>query len=350
MRLTPAVAAIALLACSSSFETRQVTTVQVVGSPQIPVVVAAGAGLIPPPRVIVPVAGPVEPTFAQPPPVRATPLVVAGDGGPDDPLSLGRALARGDARAPPRRGGRRGCSRSLDGHAVTAGEVLPLLRALRRERLRQHRGARARRTSTSVIVGDYTVVAEARDREGRTAQCETQVTMAGHGLRVELSWNTSNTDVDLHMITSRDPRWVTNADCYYANRRPDTSVGDESAAALARRRRHRRRGPREHQGRRAGPRHRLPGRRALLLVAQPVGRHDGDRDDLLRRPARGALAKKRGLDGQRSPNDNPFWRVASVRFRPDGTCAVTQPRGQVVTPQSAIAGVNMGGSANVIAD
>ncbi len=348
MRLTPAVAAIALLACSSSFETRQVTTVQVVGNPQVPLVVAGGPEVIPPPRVIVPVAQAVEPAFAQPPPVRGAPLVVAGDGGPT-------------IRCPP-------AARALAGtpvhlRAEAAGEGVRV-----RWTVTQSPQARYYRFSdrfdandsdsivalglevpfTSVIVGDYTVVAEARDREGRTAQCDTQVTMAGHGLRVELSWNTSNTDVDLHMVTGRDPRWVTSSDCYYANRRPDTSLGDES--------RQRWLDTDDTDG--EGPeniRIDVPD----LSTDYQVGVHyysshgqSGDTTAIVmiycgdQRVAR----FERALDGQRSPNDNPFWRVASVRFRPDGTCAVAQPRGQVVTPQSAIAGSNAGAGESVIAD
>ncbi|MDB4930275.1 MAG: uncharacterized protein JWM10_2759, partial [Myxococcaceae bacterium] len=43
---------------------------------------------------------------------------------------------------------------------------------------------------TSVIVGDFTVHVEATYPNGTVDQCDTTVSMLGHGLRVELSWNT----------------------------------------------------------------------------------------------------------------------------------------------------------------
>jgi hypothetical protein len=334
MRFKPALAALCLLACSSSFETRQVTTVQVVGASNGGVVVASGPEVIPPPRVITPVA---EPQFAQPPRGPVTPLVVAGDGGPrlrcpapsralaGTPVHL-RAEAEGEGvrvrwtvtQSPQARYYR--FSERFDANdsdsIVALGLDVPF---------------------TSVIVGDYTVVAEARDREGRTAQCETQVTMAGHGLRVELSWNTTNTDVDLHMVTSRDPRWVSPSDCYYANRRPDTAFGDES--------RQRWLDTDDTDG--EGPENiRIDA--PDLEAEYQVGVHyysshgqSGDTTAIVmiycgdQRVAR----FERDLEGQSDPNSNPFWRVASVRFRPDGSCAVAAPRGRAVTPQSVVAGV-----------
>ncbi|MDB4928377.1 MAG: hypothetical protein JWM10_861 [Myxococcaceae bacterium] len=80
---------------------------------------------------------------------------------------------------------------------------------------------------TSVIVGDFTVHAEARNPDGTTAQCDTAVAMLGHGLRVELSWNTQATDVDLHALGDPEAHWFTPQDCYYANRTPDTTVVEE---------------------------------------------------------------------------------------------------------------------------
>jgi hypothetical protein len=80
---------------------------------------------------------------------------------------------------------------------------------------------------TSVIVGDFTVHAEARNPDGTTAQCDTAVSMLGHGLRVELSWNTQSTDVDLHALGDPEAHWFTPQDCYYANRTPDTAVAEE---------------------------------------------------------------------------------------------------------------------------
>ncbi len=332
MRIALCLAASAVVACSSSFETRQVTTVRVVEAPSPNLIVAAGPEVVPPPRVVVPV----EPAFAQPPPRVSVPLVVASGGGPT-------------LRCPE-------ASRSLAGTPVhlradAAGEgvrvrwtvtTAPQARYYRfSERFDVNDsdgivGMGLEVPFTSVIVGDYTVVAEARDREGRTAQCETQVTMAGHGLRVELSWNTTNTDVDLHMITGRDPRWVTNADCYYGNRRPDTAFGDEA--------RQRWLDTDDVDG--EGPeniRVDVPD----LDTDYQVGVHyysshgqSGDTTAIVmiycgdQRVAR----FERDLEGSSSPSSNPFWRVASVRFRPDGSCAVSTPRGAPVQQQQSLVG------------
>jgi hypothetical protein len=79
---------------------------------------------------------------------------------------------------------------------------------------------------TGVIVGEYAIRAQAVDSFGRTAECESTLTMASHGLRVELSWDTAGTDVDLHMISEQSPRWFTDKDCYYAARQPDAREPD----------------------------------------------------------------------------------------------------------------------------
>jgi hypothetical protein len=77
---------------------------------------------------------------------------------------------------------------------------------------------------TSVIVGDFTVHAEATYPDGTIDRCDTTVSMLGHGLRVELTWNTQDTDVDLHALDSTAGRWFTSQDCFYANRRPDSAL------------------------------------------------------------------------------------------------------------------------------
>ncbi len=311
MRLA-ALVCLSLAACSSQHETREVTTVHVL-HPAPPLVIATAPDAPPAPQVVATAGGP---TVRCPAPSRA----LAGA-----PVHL-RADAAGEGvrvrwtvtQSPQARYYRfseRFDANDSDG-VVGVGAEVPF---------------------TSVIVGDYTVLAEARDREGRTASCETQVTMAGHGLRVELSWNTSNTDVDLHMVTGHDPRWVTNADCYYANRKPDESLADES----------RRRWLDTDDTDGEGPEN-IRGDAPELDADYQVGVHyysahgqTGDTTAIVmiycgeQRVAR----FERELTGERDPGSNPFWRVASVRFRPDGTCAVTPPRGASLTSQSAITGV-----------
>ena len=81
---------------------------------------------------------------------------------------------------------------------------------------------------TSVLVGSFVVHADVRDARGRVAGCDVPVTVQTHGLRVELSWNTENTDVDLHMLAGSARGWFTPADCYYASLQPDVALGAEA--------------------------------------------------------------------------------------------------------------------------
>ncbi len=300
MRIIPALVASSLLACSSQVAIRQVTTttVQVVAAAPL---VAATDG---------------APTVRCSAPARAlagTPVRLRADAAGEGIRTRWTVTQSPQARY--YRFSERFDANDSDSIVATGAEV----------------------PFTSVIVGDYTVRAEVRDREGRTAACETQVTMAGHGLRVELSWNTGNTDVDLHMVTRRDPRWVTPADCYYANRTPDTATLDEPQRRWLDTDDTDGEGPEnirvdvpaldtDYQvGVHYYSSHGQPNPTTAIVVIycgeQRVARFERD------------------LVGQQSPNDNPFWRVGSVRFNPDGTCAVTPPRGPDLTPQSGIAGV-----------
>lgn len=320
-------------ACSSAFETREVTTVHVIGGPalqqvqpQTVMVATESPFAIPPPRVVHPTVA----TTAVEPPV----VVAAGAGPTIRCPAPSRTLAglpvhlRADA--------------SGDGlrvrWTVTASPQARYYRFSERFDANDSDGVvgvGAEVPFTSVIVGDYTVRAEVRDAEGRTAACDTQVTLAGHGLRVELSWNTSNTDVDLHMVRGGAPSWVSNDDCYYANRRPDAALGDES----------RRRWLDTDDTDGEGPEnirvdapdldtpyavgvhyyssHSQPGPTTAIVVI-----YCGDQ-----RVAR----FERDLRGSNSPSENDFWRVASVRFRANGTCEVTHSPGAPVTSQQSLA-------------
>ncbi len=179
---------------------------------------------------------------------------------------------------------------------------------------------------TSVIVGDFTVHAETRNPDGTTAECDTTVSMLGHGFRVELSWNTQGTDVDLHTLSDPESRWFTPADCYFGNRQPDTSFGDEG----------RRRwldtddtdgeGPEnirvdtpevDHDYEVAVHYYSSHGQQALTHATVVI--YCGEQ-----RVAR----FERDLDGNRG-GDNDFWRVAAVRFGGPEVCAV-RPIQQVV--------------------
>jgi hypothetical protein len=179
---------------------------------------------------------------------------------------------------------------------------------------------------TSVIVGEYTVVTEARDAMGHTAQCETPVTMAGHGLRVELSWNTNATDVDLHMIRGTD--------CYYGNRRPDTTLGDESRQRWLDTDDTDGEGPENirvdvpevDEEYRVGV-HYYSAHSNTASTTAIVVIYCGDQY---------VTRFEREITGTRSPNENEFWRVAGVRFRADGTCAVSRLHGPEVMVHEAL--------------
>jgi len=75
---------------------------------------------------------------------------------------------------------------------------------------------------TPNLVGVYTVRLTITDDEGQTASCTTTVTATGEGIRVEVSWNTSSTDVDTHLLRrAGGTGWFNSPmDCYYANRVP----------------------------------------------------------------------------------------------------------------------------------
>jgi hypothetical protein len=187
---------------------------------------------------------------------------------------------------------------------------------------------------TSVIVGDYTVRVDARDADGNTSSCETEVTMAGHGLRVELSWNTDATDVDLHMTRGSSPQWVTPQDCYYGNRRPDDANADES----------RRRWLDTDDVDGEGPeniRVDVPELdeeyRVGVHFYSSHGSSDATTAIVVIHCGEQQVARfERALHGNRSPDENEFWRVAGVRFRPDGSCVVAPPRGAAVMSQQQV--------------
>jgi hypothetical protein len=75
---------------------------------------------------------------------------------------------------------------------------------------------------TPNLVGVYTVQVTVRDDQGLSASCTTTVTATGDGIRVELTWNTDRSDVDLHLLRMAGGTGWFNVpnDCYYANRTP----------------------------------------------------------------------------------------------------------------------------------
>ena len=182
-------------------------------------------------------------------------------------------------------------------------------------------GAGARVPFVTPIVGSYTLQAEARDEQQQiVGRCETQVAMLSHGLRVELSWNTNDTDVDLHAITSADARWVSPADAYYANRRPDEAQLPEAQRRWL--------DTDDVDG--EGPENiRVDAPqldRDYLFGVHYYSAHghaDATTAIVVIYCGEQQVARfSHPLVGTRNVSDNDFWRVASVRFDAQGHCAV----------------------------
>lgn len=77
----------------------------------------------------------------------------------------------------------------------------------------------ARTVFTPDLAGEYRLRVTATDDDGQAAECETLVrAISGDGLRVEMSWDTNNTDMDTHVLRPGARAWFTSDDdCYYAN-------------------------------------------------------------------------------------------------------------------------------------
>lgn len=71
---------------------------------------------------------------------------------------------------------------------------------------------------TPDVVGEYNLELQAEDDDGNAVQCTTLVrALATEGLRVEIFWNTSGTDMDTHLLHPQATNWNSDLDCYYAN-------------------------------------------------------------------------------------------------------------------------------------
>ncbi len=71
---------------------------------------------------------------------------------------------------------------------------------------------------TPDIAGEYLLRVTVTDDDGESASCETLVeALVDEGLRVEMFWNTDDTDMDVHLAHPRATRWFSDDDCYYAN-------------------------------------------------------------------------------------------------------------------------------------
>jgi hypothetical protein len=71
------------------------------------------------------------------------------------------------------------------------------------------------------LAGDYKFTLKVTDDEALTASCSFAVhALAEEGLRVEMFWDTADTDMDLHLLSPVAKRWFdedTNQDCFYSN-------------------------------------------------------------------------------------------------------------------------------------
>lgn len=68
------------------------------------------------------------------------------------------------------------------------------------------------------IAGVYVLRVSATDDDGLTDTCTLRVDARNvDGLRVEMFWDTSLSDMDLHLMNPTGTRWATDDVCYYAN-------------------------------------------------------------------------------------------------------------------------------------
>jgi hypothetical protein len=127
---------------------------------------------------------------------------------------------------------------------------------------------------------------------------------------------------------------VTPQDCYYANRRPDDASADES----------RRRWLDTDDVDGEGPeniRVDVPELDEEYRVGVHYYSSHGSADAttaivVIHCGEQQVARFERALHGHRSPDENDFWRVAGVRFRPDGSCVVAPLRGAAVAPQTQV--------------
>lgn len=75
---------------------------------------------------------------------------------------------------------------------------------------------------TPDLAGEYTLRLTVTDDDGEVGECETLVrAISSDGLRVEISWDTNNTDMDTHLLHPDARAWFDSTlDCYYANTNP----------------------------------------------------------------------------------------------------------------------------------
>jgi hypothetical protein len=197
-------------------------------------------------------------------------------------------------------------------------------------------------TFTSVIVGTYTIRVTVTDSMGRTATCTTTVTMQGHGLRVELTWDTDQTDIDLHVHNRSAVSWFGNpraTDCFYGERSPrwDTSssaddpsldvddrtgLGPENIRVDS---------PVNTQVYTVGVHYYGP---APLQTAAP---RTGATIRIYCGDMLAATYNQTLNGGAAAARTNDFWRVARVQFTSPSTCTVTRLE-SVVTFNDALVG------------
>jgi hypothetical protein len=71
------------------------------------------------------------------------------------------------------------------------------------------------------LAGDYVFALTVIDDESHQASCKLAVhANASEGLRVEMFWDSSGTDMDLHLLSPQATRWFdesTHEDCFYSN-------------------------------------------------------------------------------------------------------------------------------------
>jgi len=72
---------------------------------------------------------------------------------------------------------------------------------------------------TPQIAGDYSLELTVTDDDGMSDSCVANVAaIASEGLRIEMFWDTNNSDMDTHLLHPDGMRWFTSPwDCYFSN-------------------------------------------------------------------------------------------------------------------------------------
>jgi hypothetical protein len=178
------------------------------------------------------------------------------------------------------------------------------------------------------LAGDYRFTLEITDDEALSARCTFSVRAAAEeGLRVEMFWETGDTDMDIHLLSPVARRWFdeeSHQDCFYSNctvtppnwSNPATDADDPHLDLD------------DTDG--FGPENVNVDRPAAGVYRVGVHAYSGYGNVTVRLYCGGSRLEPRATVGPVSLDPDQFWRVADVELSADGRCQVrrlVQPGG-----------------------